>query len=169
MNRYASRFLFCIICTGLVASTAADMGRFLYQWATGFPPVNWSITGRWFLMVLAGEPYVPNIGVAPALPHELVAGHSAYYTISVLFAATYLVGLAYLGRRPSLTNGLVFGMTTIFFPFLLQMPLMGMGIFATNTATPGLIVMRTMVQHSSFGLGLAVGALLADALFRRRS
>lgn len=169
MNRSISHFLFCILCAGLVAPTAADIGRSLYQWATGFPPVNWSITGRWFLMVLSGEPYVPGIGLAPALPHELLAGHVAYYTISVIFAAGYLTGLAYLGRKPSLANGLVFGLATMSFPFLVQMPLMGMGVFATDTATPGLIVMRTLVHHSSFGLGLALGAQLAGSLFRRRS
>jgi len=48
------------------------------------------------------------------------------------------------------------------------MPLMGMGIFAIDTATPGLIMLRTLVHHSSFGIGLALGALLADSLFRRR-
>jgi hypothetical protein len=56
----------------------------------------------------------------------------------------------------------------MFFPLLVQMPLMGMGVFAIDTATPGLIVMRTLVHHSSFGLGLALGALLADKLFRWR-
>ena len=156
-----------IICAALMAPTAADIGRTIYQWITGFPPVNWSITGRWFLMVLSGEPYVPAIGKAPSLPHELLAGHAAYYTISLIFAAVYVIGLGVIGRRPSLANGLAFGWATMVFPFLVQMPLMGSGVFAHLTQTPGLIIGRTLVHHSSFGLGLALGAMLADGVFRR--
>jgi hypothetical protein len=153
-----------ILITGLAAATAADIGRTIYQAITGFPAVNWSVTGRWFLMVLQGQPYVANIGAAPSLPHELIAGHAAYYTISVAFAGVYLLLLKALKREPSLLNGLVFGWVTMAFPFLVQMPLMGMGVLASATATPGLIIGRTLVHHSSFGLGLAIGALATRRL-----
>jgi len=148
-----------ILVTGLAGATAADIGRTIYQWATGFPPVNWSVTGRWFLMVLQGQPYVPDVGTAPSLPHELIAGHAAYYTISVAFAAAYLTLLKATKREPSLWSGLVFGWVTMAFPFLVQMPLMGMGVLASATSMQGLIIGRTLVHHSSFGLGLAIGAL----------
>lgn len=149
-----------ILVTGLAGATAADIGRTAYQWLTGFPPVNWSITGRWFLMVLQGQPYVPDIGQAPSLPHELVAGHAAYYTISVIFAAVYFIVLKLLKREPSLWNGLAFGLVTTAFPFFVQMPLMGMGVLASASATPWLIIGRTLVHHASFGLGLAIGAMV---------
>ena len=149
-----------ILVTGLAGATAADAGRTLYQWATGFPPVNWSVTGRWFLMVLQGQPYVPGIGTAPSLPHELIAGHAAYYTISVVFAGAYLMALKLMRREPGLWNGLAFGLVTMAFPFFVQMPLMGMGVMASDTATPWLIIGRTLVHHSSFGLGLAIGAVV---------
>lgn len=154
------KLLLRILITGLAGATAADIGRTVYQALTGFPPVNWSVTGRWFLMVLLGQPYVPDIGAAPALPHELIAGHAAYYTISVVFAAVYLLVLKLLGRRPTLWNGLAFGWVTMAFPFLVQMPLMGMGAFASATAMPGLIIGRTLVHHSSFGLGLGLAGWL---------
>ena len=149
-----------ILITGLAGATAADIGRTVYQWVTGFPAVNWSLTGRWFLMVLQGQPYVANVGAAPSLPNELMAGHAAYYTISVIFAGVYLLLLKVMKREPSLWNGLVFGWVTMAFPFLVQMPLMGMGVLANGTATPLLIIGRTLVHHSSFGLGLAIGAMV---------
>ena len=168
MSRPEARLPVRIICAALMAPTAADIGRTIYQWVTGFPPVNWSITGRWFLMVLQGQPYVPDMATAPSLPNELIAGHAAYYTISLIFAAAYVIGLRVAGRRPSLLNGLVFGWATLVFPFLVQMPLMGMGVLASATSMQGLIIGRTLVHHSSFGLGLALGAMLADGVFRRR-
>jgi len=149
-----------ILITGLAAATAADIGRTIYQALTGFPPVNWSITGRWFLMVLQGQPYVANVGAAPSLPNELMAGHAAYYTISVIFAGVYLLLLKVMKQEPGLWNGLLFGWVTMAFPFLVQMPLMGMGVLASATATPLLIIGRTLVHHSSFGLGLAIGAMV---------
>ena len=149
-----------ILITGLAGATAADIGRTIYQWLTGFPAVNWSVTGRWFLMVLQGQPYVPDIGAAPTLPNELIAGHAAYYTISVIFAGAYLLLLKAMKREPSLWSGLLFGWVTMVFPFLMQMPLMGMGVLASATATPWLIIGRTLVHHSSFGLGLALGAMV---------
>ena len=158
MNRRP--LLLRILITGLAAATAADIGRTIYQTLTGFPAVNWSVTGRWFLMVLQGQPYVANVGAAPALPHELIAGHAAYYTISVIFAGVYLLLLKATKREPSLWNGLLFGWVTMAFPFLVQMPLMGMGVLASATATPWLIIGRTLVHHSSFGLGLAIGAMV---------
>lgn len=157
-----------MLVTGLAGATAADIGRTVYQWITGFPPVNWSVTGRWFLMVLQGRPYVPDIGTAPGLPHELIAGHVAYYTIAVVFAGVYLTLLKVMKREPGLWNGLVFGWATMVFPFLVQMPLMGMGVLASATAMPGLIIGRTLVHHSSFGLGLALGAMAMRRLAPRR-
>ena len=148
-----------ILVTGLAGATAADIGRTVYQALTGFPPVNWSVTGRWFLMVFSGQPYVPGIGTAPSLPHELLAGHVAYYTIAVVFAGVYLGLLKLTKREPTLWNGLAFGWVTMVFPFFVQMPLMGSGVLASATATPGLIIGRTLVHHSSFGLGLALGAM----------
>ncbi len=161
MNRLP--LLLRILITGLAAATAADIGRTIYQALTGFPAVNWSVTGRWFLMVLQGQPYVPDMAAAPSLPHELIAGHAAYYTISVIFAGAYLLLLKALKREPSLWSGLVFGWVTMAFPFLVQMPLMGMGVLASATATPALIIGRTLVHHSSFGLGLALGAMMPRA------
>ena len=54
------------------------------------------------------------------------------------------------------------------FPFLVQMPLMGLGVFASLTPTPWILLGRTLVHHTGFGLGLALGAMLADAVLRRR-
>ncbi|MDP4823896.1 MAG: DUF2938 domain-containing protein [Aestuariivirgaceae bacterium] len=157
------------IIAGLAAASMADAGRALYQMLSGFPPVNWSISGRWFLMVFQGEPYVPNIGMAPSLPHEWLAGHIAYYTISLVFAGLYLFCLSQIfHRKPGLGNGLMFGLITLVFPLFVQMPAMGLGVLALNAPTTVLVLLRTLVHHASFGLGLALGAMLAERVFPGR-
>jgi hypothetical protein len=170
MNRTATALIFRIVFAAFIAAMAADAGRYLYHLVTGFPLVNWSISGRWFLMVLGGQIYVPDMSAAPALPHELIAGRLGYYTIAISFAAVYLFLVErVLKRPPGLASGLLFGWATLVFPLFLQMPAMGLGILASATETPLLIVLRTVVHHTCFGLFLPVGAALADRLTARRA
>lgn len=161
-----ARFTITTIVGSLAAASMADAGRSLYESLSGFPPVNWSVSGRWFLMVLKSEPYVPNIATATKLPNELLAGHVGYYTISIVFAGIYLFCLDKIfHRKPSLGNGLAFGLITLIFPLFLQMPAMGMGILALHAPTTMLVLMRTVVHHLSFGFGLALGVIVAEKIF----
>ena len=156
-----------VVVIALVAATFADTGRTLYGWLTGTPGANWSLSGRWFLMVFAGQPITANIAAEPALPHEYAVGYSAYYAVSLIFAAAYLFLVeGILRRRPGLGNGLAFGLATIVFPLLVQMPAMGSGFFGLNTPMPLAIFGRTLVQHACFGLGLGAGAMLAARLVK---
>ena len=169
MTGRLGRTLFRIVVMALAAATFADIGRTLYGWLTGTPGANWSLSGRWFLMVFDGHPITPNIAAEPPLPFEYPVGYSAYYVVSFLFAAAYLILFKGLLRRPlGLWNGLAFGLATILFPLLVQMPAMGSGFFGLNTPMPLAIFGRTLVQHTCFGIGLGAGALLADYLVKRR-
>lgn len=159
--------LFRIVIIALAAATFADIGRTLYGWLTGTPGANWSLSGRWFLMVFQGHPFTPNIAAEPALPFEYPVGYGAYYAVSLIFAAAYMMLFEGLLRRPlGLRNGLAFGLATIVFPLLVQMPAMGSGFFGLNTPMPLAIFGRTLVQHSCFGLGLGAGAVLAAQLLK---
>ncbi len=156
-----------IIVIALTAATCADIGRTLYGWLTGTPGANWSLSGRWFLMVFDGHPVTPNITAEPSLPFEYAVGYSAYYAVSLIFATAYLILFEGLLRRPlGLLNGLAFGLATIVFPLLVQMPAMGSGFFGLNTQMPLAIFGRTLVQHACFGLGLGAGALIASRLVK---
>lgn len=157
--------LFRIVVIALVAATFADIGRTLYWWLTGTPSADWALSGRWFLMVFQGHPTMPAIAAEPALRFEYPVGFAAYYVVSLVFATAYLVLFEGILKRPlGLRNGFAFGLATIVFPLLVQMPAMGMGFFGLNTPTPLAVFGRTLVQHSCFGLGLGVGALLSALL-----
>lgn len=160
--------LFRIVVIALAAATFADIGRTLYGWLTGTPGANWSLSGRWFLMVFEGHPFTSDIGAEPPQPFEYPVGYGAYYAVSMAFAAAYLILFEFFLKRPlGLLNGFIFGLATIVCPLLLQMPAMGMGFFGLNTQMPLAIFGRTLVQHSCFGLGLGAGALLAANLLKR--
>lgn len=160
---------FCkIVIIALTAATCADLGRTIYQFFTGTPAVNWSITGRWFSIVFEGRFFIPSIGGETARPAEYVIGLSAYYFVSLIFAAAYVIIVEkFLDRRLGLINGIVFGLVTLFFPLFVQLPSMGQGIMAIHSANPLITIGRTLVHHTSFGLGLGLGALLAQWLLRK--
>lgn len=161
--------LFRIVVIALTAATFADAGRTVYWWLTGLPSANWQLSGRWFLMVFQGHPVTANIAAEPSFPFEFQVGFAAYYVVALTFATAYLILFEGLLKRPlGIRNGFAFGLATIVFPLLVQMPAMGMGFFGLNTPTPLAVMGRTLVQHSCFGLGLGVGAVLAAALLRRR-
>lgn len=167
MSRGLMTTMFRIVVIALAAATFADIGRTLYGWLTGIPGADWSLSGRWFMRVFQGHPFTSNIAAEPSLPFEYVVGFSAYYVVSIVFAAAYLVLFEVALKRPlGLRNGIMFGLATIVFPLLLQMPAMGLGFFGLKTQIPLGIFGRTLVQHSCFGLGLGVGvgALLAALL-----
>lgn len=161
--------LFRIVVMALAAATFADIGRAIYGWLTGTPGANWSLSGRWFLMVFDGHPFTPSIAAEPPLPFEYAVGYSAYYAVSFIFASAYLILFEGLLRRPlGLRNGIAFGLATILFPLLVQLPAMGSGFFGLKTPMPLAIVGRTLVQHICFGLGLGAGAWLAGNLVKRQ-
>jgi hypothetical protein len=55
---------------------------------------------------------------------------------------------------------LVFGIVTVFFPFLILHPAFGLGIAASKTADPLRARLRSLMSHTMFGIGLYVSALV---------
>lgn len=158
-----------IVLIALAAASFADIGRAAYCWLTGTPVANWALSGRWFLMVFNGHFVTPDIAAEPALPFEYAVGFSAYYAVSLIFASAYLIIFEVLLRRQlGFLNGLAFGLATIVFPLLVQMPAMGSGVFGLKSQIPLALFGRTLVQHACFGLGLGAGAVLAHYLLKLR-
>ena len=91
---------------------------------------------------------------------ETALGWAAHYftgiTFAVLLAA--LAGPAWL-RAPSLWPALGFGMATVLLPFFVMQPAMGAGFASSRTATPALNVLKSLANHTVFGLGLYAAAL----------
>jgi len=161
--RFIKNQFFRIILAAIGGALMGDLMRPVFEAVTGATPVNWAVSGRWFLLALSGHPFVGDIRTEASLPYEFAVGHIAYYVVSVIFAAVY-VGLLYvLARRPSnLVTGLFFGWATLVFPLFLQMPGMGFGIAGSANPAQAMMVARALVHHSSFGLGLAIGCLIVD-------
>lgn len=158
-----------ILFAAIGGAMMGNLMRPVFEAVSGSPPVNWSVSGRWFLLALSGHPFVANITAEAPFPGELYVGYGAYYVVSIVFAAVYVTMLHGWMKRPSnLVTGLLFGWATLVFPLLLQMPGMGFGIAGSESPAQIMIVSRALVHHTSFGIGLAIGCWLADRTMSRR-
>lgn len=68
-------------------------------------------------------------------------------------------------QRPTLLPALLTGMATVVFPLFLMQPAMGLGIAARKTPTPLRNCLKSLLNHSVFGLGLFLAANLQGLFF----
>jgi hypothetical protein len=121
--------------------------------------------GRWVGHVFRGRPVHAAIAKAEPIPHEQVLGWLAHYAIGVAFAVLLvgLQGLEWL-RRPSWAPAVAVGVCTVAAPLFVMQPAMGAGFAASKTPTPWRIRLRSLANHTVFGLGLYLSAAAMAAI-----
>lgn len=67
-------------------------------------------------------------------------------------------------HQPTLYPALAFGFVTVIFPFFILQPGLGLGIAASKTANPNQLRLRSLLNHSIFGIGLYLCALILAKL-----
>ena len=94
-------------------------------------------------------------------------GWIAHYTIGITFAIAFvaLVGNDWL-QHPTLIPAMVFGVVTVLAPFFVMQPSFGLGFAASKTSNPMQARLRSLMNHTAFGLGLYLFALLVNSLLR---
>lgn len=109
---------------------------------------------------LMGMPEM-NIGrmLAGFMGIPVAIGWAAHVMIGTVLALIYAFG--FTGRLPGspLVKGLLFGLLPWFMAQVLVNPMMGAGVFASNTPTPAAIVMGSLMGHLVYGavLGAVYG------------
>lgn len=85
----------------------------------------------------------------------------AHYLIGIVFSMLLIliVGDNWL-QYPTFWPALLMGVISVVAPFLLMQPCFGFGIAAAKTPAPWLARRRSLVAHTSFGIGLWLSALL---------
>lgn len=152
------------VAIGIGATAVMDLWLTLLK-NLGVPALNFALLGRWVAHMPRGRWAHHAIAKAAPVRGELALGWAAHYATGITFAVllTALAGPAWQ-RAPSLWPALGFGITTVVLPLLVMQPAMGAGIASSRTATPTLNVLKSLANHTVFGLGLYAAAL-AIALF----
>jgi energy-converting hydrogenase Eha subunit B len=153
------------ILIGLGATLTFDLWALFLKHTFGIAPSNICLVGRWLRYMPKGTFKHANIVSAPKKSAECTVGWIAHYMIGVTFALAFvvLVGTNWL-QDPTLIPAALFGVVTVFAPFFIMQPSFGLGFAAAKTANPLQARLRSLMNHTAFGVGLYLFALLLNWL-----
>jgi len=149
------------ILIGIGATLTFDLWALFAKRAFQLTPSNICLVGRWLRSMPDGTLIHANIGAAPPKRLECVVGWIAHYLIGVGFGLAFVAvaGAGWL-QRPTLLPALAYGVATVLAPFLIMQPAMGLGVAASRSSDPWQARLRSVLNHTAFGTGLYLSALL---------
>lgn len=156
--------VFRIIFIGVGATAVMDLWLVFIRYM-GMPSMNFAFTGRWVGHLFRGQLGHVAISVAEPIPGELALGWFTHYATGIAFAALLLaVQGSSWGLSPTLLPAVAVGVFTVLVPLCLMQPAMGAGFASSKTPTPLKNCLRSLVNHTVFGLGLYLSATLLVAI-----
>lgn len=149
---------------GIGATALMDLWLWLLS-RLGLPTTGFAMVGRWVGHFGHGTFVHAAISKAAPIRFERGLGWSTHYAVGIGYAALLVVvqGAAWL-ERPTLGPALLFGVLTVAAPWFVMQPAMGAGVLALKTPTPLKNGLRNLANHTVFGLGLYVAAVLVAVL-----
>ena len=166
MNTLVLSFISAIFI-GLGATLTFDLWALFLKYAFKITPSNICLVGRWLRYMPEGTFKHSNIVSAPRKSAECTVGWIAHYLIGITFALVFvaLVGNHWL-QRPTLIPALVFGVVTVLAPFAIMQPSFGLGFAASKLSNPTPARVRSLMNHTAFGIGLYLFAWLVNWLLQ---
>ena len=164
MNMLLLSFMYAIPI-GLGATLTFDLWALFLKHVFQVTPSNICLVGRWLRYMLTGTFMHTNIGSAPRQDAECAVGWIAHYLIGATFALVFvaLTGNQWL-QQPTLLPALVFGIITVLAPFAIMQPAFGLGFAAAKLPNPTPARVRSLLNHTAFGVGLYLFAWLINWL-----
>jgi hypothetical protein len=157
--------LISAILIGLGATLTFDLWALFLKQAFKITPSNFCLVGRWLRYMPEGIFTHSNIASAPQKSAECTVGWIAHYMIGITFAIVFvaLAGNNWL-QHPTLIPAIAFGVVTVLMPFFIMQPALGLGFAASKMPNPTQARLRSLMNHTSFGVGLYLFGLLANWL-----
>ena len=164
MNNLALPLISAILI-GLGATLTFDLWALLLIHAFKITPSNICLVGRWLRTMPEGIFRHSNILSAPRKSAECTVGWIAHYMIGITFTSVFVafVGNNWL-QHPTLIPAVVFGVVTVLAPFAIMQPALGLGFAASKMSNPRQARLRSLMNHTAFGVGLYLFALLVNWL-----
>jgi hypothetical protein len=164
MNSLALSLISAILI-GLGATLTTDLWALFLKHVFKITAPNYCLVGRWLRTMPEGTFKHSNIASAPQKSSECTVGWIAHYMIGVTFAVAFLalVGNNWL-QHPTLIPAITFGVATVLMPFFIMQPSFGYGFAASKTPNPTQARLRSLMNHTSFGIGLYLFGLLVNWL-----
>ncbi len=144
-----------VISIGLGATLTTDLWALFLKLAFNIAAPNFCLVGRWLRYMPEGSFRHSNIASVPQKSRECTVGWIAHYMIGITFAIAFaaLAGNNWL-QHPTLIPALVFGVVTVLAPFFIMQPSFGLGFAASKMSNPTHARLRSLMNHTAFGIGL---------------
>ena len=157
--------LMSAILIGLGATLATDLWALFLKHVFKITAPNYCLVGRWLRHMPEGTFKHSNIASAPQKSAECTVGWIAHYMIGITFAIAFvaLAGNNWI-QHPTLIPAVTFGVVTALMPFFIMQPSFGYGIAASKTSNPTQARLRSLMNHTVFGIGLYLFGLLINWL-----
>ncbi len=155
-----------IIFIGIGATAVMDLWLIFIR-RMGVPSQNFAFIGRWVGHLFRGRLAHAAISRAEPIPGELALGWFTHYAVGIAFAALPLAvqGSAWM-MNPTPLPAVAVGVFTVLAPLCVMQPAMGAGFVSSKTPTPLKNCLRSLANHTVFGLGLYLAAALFAAIAR---
>jgi len=133
----------------------------------GVQTLDFALIGRWAAHAVRGRVVHRSIAKADAVKGERALGWLLHYGVGIAFAGLLVafVGPAWI-KTPALVPAVLFGLISVSAPLLIMQPAMGAGFLASKTPRPLASCLRSVVNHTVFGLGLYLAALALTQVAR---
>ena len=157
--------LISAILIGLGATLTTDLWALFLKRAFKITSPNYCLVGRWIRYIPEGIFTHSNISSTPPKSTECTIGWIAHYMIGITFA---IIFVAFVGdnwlQHPTLIPAIAFGVITVLMPFFIMQPSFGLGFAASKMSNPSQARLRSLMNHTVFGAGLYLFALLVNWL-----
>ncbi|MFY0647378.1 DUF2938 family protein [Sulfitobacter geojensis] len=145
---------------GLGATVVTDVAGVMRQgWSAthGF----YCLVGRWVGSARHGVLAQGDVRNLEPVRTEAALGWSAHIALGVVFGIGFV---AIFGpdavTTPNLARSLIFGLVTVFIPWLIFQPLFGWGVAMAKAPEPWKMRVKGIITHTIFGFGLWVSAMV---------
>ena len=152
---------------GLGATLFMDLWALFLKYTFRVPLPNYCLVGRWLRHMPEGTFRHASIMAAAPKRFECAVGWIAHYVLGVIYAFVLVafVSTSWL-VRPTFLPAILFAVGSLLVPFLIMQPAFGLGIAASKTPNPTQARLRSMMAHTTFGVGLYVCALGVSYMLR---
>ena len=164
----ATEFIVTSVLVGAGATLTMDLWAAMLRWF-GVPSLNFAFLGRWLGHLPEGRWIHAKIAEASPIRGERIIGWCAHYTIGIAFAALLFTvfGLEW-AQSPTLCPALFIGIVTVVAPLFILQPALGAGIASRKTPNPIFNVLKSLVTHTVYGVGLFLASYAtAPIVFHR--
>ena len=148
--------IFHIAIIGIVSCVVMDLWQRLLKLLYSINPSDWSVVGRWFVLVVSDRQiYNPTIDQVAPIKNELIIGWIVHYSVAILYSIFFYILLEYGICTASLINGIIFGLISVVVPWFFFMPVLGKGFLGMKTPSP--LMACSLAVGSHIAIGASIG------------